>query len=72
MYFFSPNLIVELGTSLGISTSYLAKGNRESNVFTFEGCPETAAIARENFKNLNLRNVDLILESLKNTLSEKN
>jgi predicted O-methyltransferase YrrM len=69
--FFSPNSIVELGTSLGISTSYLAKGNLESNVFTFEGCPETAAIARENFKNLNLRNVDLTIGEFKNTLSEK-
>ncbi len=69
--FFAPNSIVELGTSLGISTSYLAKGNLESNVFTFEGCPETAAIAKENFKNLYLRNIDLTIGKFENTLSEK-
>ena len=35
--FYKPKNIIELGTSLGISTSYLAKANTNANVFTFEG-----------------------------------
>ena len=41
--------ILELGTSLGISTMYLAAGQKECKVHTIEGCPETLYVARENF-----------------------
>jgi predicted O-methyltransferase YrrM len=48
---FNPQVIVELGTSLGISTLYLAAPNPGSAVYTFEGCPQTLAVARRNFKH---------------------
>jgi precorrin-6B methylase 2 len=44
-------IILELGTSLGISTLALALAAPERRVITVEGCPETAAIARENLRN---------------------
>jgi predicted O-methyltransferase YrrM len=68
---FKPKNIIELGTSLGISTAYLAKSNPDSQVFTFEGCPQTAKIARENFNNLKLGNIDITLGNFNNTLTSK-
>jgi predicted O-methyltransferase YrrM len=41
-------IILELGTSLGISTLALALAAPERRVITVEGCPALAAIAREN------------------------
>ncbi len=57
---FQPKEMVELGTSLGVSALYQATGNPTGRLSTFEGCPETAAIARENFKKTNTANVTLI------------
>ena len=57
--FFNPNIIVELGTSLGISTLYLANANPSSEVYTIEGCPESARIAVDNFNRMNVKNIHL-------------
>jgi predicted O-methyltransferase YrrM len=55
--YFQPKTILELGTSLGISTSYLASVNSESAVFTIEGSEEIAEIAKNNFQELELTNI---------------
>jgi predicted O-methyltransferase YrrM len=60
--------IVELGTSLGINTLYLSS-NKLSNVTTFEGSEEIAAIAETTFEFAAARNIDLITGDLKYTLS---
>ncbi len=57
--YYKPETIIELGTCLGVTTSYLAKASRSSQIITVEGCPETAEIARENFNNLGLPGVEL-------------
>jgi predicted O-methyltransferase YrrM len=49
--------MLKLGTSLGISTAYLAMGNPHGQVTTIEGCPETAAAAANNFRILGLANI---------------
>ena len=69
--FYKPNNILELGTSLGISSLYLAKANQNSQVFTFEGCPETANIAEQNFKKLNASNINITLGDFNKTLNSK-
>lgn len=69
--FYKPKNILELGTSLGISTSYLAKANPNSNVFTFEGCPETAVIAQENFNKQNIKNTSITIGDFNLTLANK-
>ncbi|MFT3740279.1 MAG: class I SAM-dependent methyltransferase [Breznakibacter sp.] len=51
---FSPQTIVELGTSLGIGTMYMAFVNRKSNVLTIEGCPQILSIAHQTFVHENL------------------
>ena len=65
---FRPATILELGTSLGLTTAYLALANSRSQVLTFEGCPNTAAVARETFTELGIRNVRLIEGNLDQTL----
>lgn len=56
-----PSVILELGTSLGISTMYLKLGNPLARVVTIEGCPATAAIAVNNFRNTNMADVEVIV-----------
>jgi predicted O-methyltransferase YrrM len=53
--------ILELGTSLGIGTGYLAKAFDDAIVYTVEGCPETSKIAAENFILLGLNNIHQII-----------
>jgi len=55
---FHPESIVELGTCLGITTLYLSKASSSSRIITVEGCPETAKVARENFKRLAANNIE--------------
>ena len=69
--FYKPKNIIELGTSLGISTSYLAKADTKANVFTFEGCPATATIAQANFDKQNIKNISVILGDFNLTLANK-
>ena len=69
--FYKPRNILELGTSLGISTSYLAKSDDNVKVFTFEGCRETSKIAQDNFNKQNITNVSVILGDFNITLAEK-
>lgn len=58
---FKANRILELGTSLGITTSYLASAHPNTRIHTIEGCPNIAGIAERNFKKLHLKNIDLIV-----------
>ena len=46
--------ILELGTHFGLSTSYLVYLNKKVQIYTIEGCTETAAIAEETFIQLKL------------------
>jgi predicted O-methyltransferase YrrM len=55
---FQPKNILELGTSLGISSLYLSAPHRTSTVHTIEGCPQTAALATANFQRFKARNIE--------------
>lgn len=57
----NPRNIIELGTCLGITTAYLAKAAPEAKIISIEGCPETAAIARENLLKLDINNTELLV-----------
>lgn len=57
---FGNPLIIELGTSLGISTMYLADSCKDSQLITIEGCPATAAIANQNFLEAGISNIKLM------------
>lgn len=62
--------ILELGTSLGFSTSYLASVDSQSQVITLEGCPEISKLAQQTFDKLNLKNISIIKGPIENTLDE--
>ena len=50
--------IVELGTSLGVTTAYMAAMDSRNRVVTFEGCEVVANIAKESWKALNINNIE--------------
>lgn len=57
--YYQAKTIVELGTSFGITASYLASANPDSKVFTFEGAKNIANIALQNFEKTELWNIEL-------------
>jgi predicted O-methyltransferase YrrM len=63
-----PVTIIELGTSFGISALAMAMAAPGSKVFTIEGCPEIAEIARENFEILNIQNIRQLTGSFEDHL----
>lgn len=67
--YYSSKTIVELGTSFGITTCYLASANPDSKVFTFEGSKNIAEIALNNFEKCGLKNIELIEGNFGKTLS---
>ncbi|MEQ8243323.1 class I SAM-dependent methyltransferase [Fulvivirga sp.] len=64
---FDYNIVVELGTSLGVNTLYLSK-NKDSRVFTFEGDPSLAAIASAVFEGNEKTNTEVIEGNIDQTL----
>ena len=58
--YYQPSTIIELGTSLGITTSYLSLANESATVFTLEGAGELCKVAKHNFETLQLANIKLI------------
>ena len=67
--YFKSNSVLELGTSLGMATSALSLGNPESSIITIEGCPETASIAKQQFAEYNLNNINLIIGNFHDELN---
>ena len=70
--FYQPNSILELGTSLGLSTLAMALSNEHSRITTLEGCPATAGKAKEYFKAFDIENVDILTTDFDSYLSNCN
>lgn len=51
---FQPKKMLELGTSLGITTLHEASATKFEKFITLEGCPETAAFAKKAFQKYEL------------------
>lgn len=58
--YFQPLQVLELGTSLGVTTSYLAAANKNAQVLTMEGSTAIASVAERNFKQLHLENIKMV------------
>ncbi|NND78203.1 MAG: SAM-dependent methyltransferase [Flavobacteriales bacterium] len=65
---FRSKRILELGTSLGISTSYFASSDEEAQVLSLEGNDVIAEKAQAVFRNLKLQNIEIIRGNIDNTL----
>lgn len=64
-----PKQILELGTSLGITTAYLAKAKPDAAVITMEGSIAIAEIAQQQFNELQLKNVKVVTGNFDETLA---
>ena len=66
--FMQPKIMVEMGTSLGLSTAYQAKACPDAKFITMEGSPQTAAVALENFNLLKVTGIKQVNGDFKDTL----
>ncbi|MFA0960786.1 O-methyltransferase [Roseivirga sp. BDSF3-8] len=66
----NSDTILELGTSLGFSALTMASARPEANLFTVEGCPQTAAIAQENFSKAAVSTIDLHVGNIDDILPD--
>lgn len=58
--YFSPSAILEMGTSFGITASYLAMSLPNQRLVTMEGAPSIANEAKNTFELLNLKNIEIV------------
>ena len=49
--------MIELGTCLGTTSLYLENAASDAELYTLEGCPETAKVAAEVFKKANIKGI---------------
>jgi predicted O-methyltransferase YrrM len=59
--YFKPKTILEIGTSLGLATTYMSGYSNGAKVFTLEGCPEIAGVAKKYFREYNFNNIEVIV-----------
>ncbi len=58
---YKPQTIIELGTSLGISTAYMSAANGAANIYTIEGSPAIQQVASQNFGQLGGTNIQSLI-----------
>ena len=58
--YYKPDSIIELGTSFGITTQYLAIANPTASITTIEGSPAIAQIAQKGFEQNNFQHIQLV------------
>ncbi len=66
--YYHAQQILELGTSFGVTTSYLASASNKPEVTTMEGAASIAGIAQQNFGKLELTNINIITGDFEKTL----
>ena len=59
--YFQPTTILEIGTSLGLATSALSLGNKNAKITTLEGCAATVLVAKKQFVEFNLNNIETLV-----------
>ncbi|MBU2939551.1 class I SAM-dependent methyltransferase [Lacinutrix sp. C3R15] len=63
---------LELGTSLGLATVALSLANKNGNVTSIEGCPETAQIAKQQLEAFHCKNTTLKTSNFNTELHQLN
>ena len=56
---FKPKTLIELGTSIGLTSLYLSKAATASHLYTIEGCPNLSAFSKAVFQKQEATNIDL-------------
>jgi len=62
--------ILELGTSFGLTTSYLASPSSAARIVSLEGCQQLVTIAKENFNILGIKNIEIVEGNIDQTLTK--
>jgi predicted O-methyltransferase YrrM len=74
--YFEPDTILEIGTSLGLSTAALALGSKSignnAKITTLEGCPETSSIAKIQLQKFNMNNIEFVVTEFGTYLEKQN
>jgi predicted O-methyltransferase YrrM len=65
---FKPSVLIDLGTSLGLTTLYFSKAASKATVYSFEGCHNTLDYAKKLFKAANAENIVTIEGNIDTTL----
>jgi predicted O-methyltransferase YrrM len=68
--YYKVESVLELGTSLGLTTRYFAVAGDEVKVQTIEGAPEIANFSRDSFKEEGFTNIDLLVGDFESMLPE--
>lgn len=66
--YFQPKNILEIGTSIGLSSSYMALADADAKIVSLEGSSEIAEAAKQNHALLQLKNVEVVTGSFNITL----
>ncbi len=67
--FSNAQTMIELGTSFGINTLYMAS-KKNSRIFTFEAAPDIAQVALTNFEHHGFTNIELLQGNIDQTLPQ--
>lgn len=67
---FQPNVMLELGTSVGISSMYIAHANPNGTLYTIEGDEAVFGIAQKRFQIMNLTNIKPICGTFETELPQ--
>lgn len=68
--YFEPNTIVELGTSIGLSTLYMNAAKKNAALHTFEGCENLCAFAQKSFNQFEANSILLHQGNFNTTFPE--
>ena len=68
--FYKAQNALELGTSLGLTTAYMASTSKDVKCITLEGSEEIAAIAKANFEKLQISNIQIVTGNIDFSLPE--
>lgn len=58
--YYRSKSVIELGTSAGLTTAYLALANNNAVVISMEGAVQVAELAKKNFEKLQIQNIRII------------
>ena len=71
MQYYKPTSVIEIETSLGLSTAALSISLPNSSITTIEECRETGNIAQNLFNKYQFKNIKLIIGNYNETLAKQ-
>ena len=69
--YFKPKYILEVGSSLGISTAVMSTMSQTTTITSLQECQETGNIAKQMFKKYLMCNIKLVIEGFETSLSRE-